>query len=201
VGNGVSVAPHTEVAGSPPWWALIFTLVADGTLFASLVFGVLYLWLTAPNWPPAQHFSPDVRFAAAGFVALVAAAGAARRSLRALAAGGATRGWIGLAMLGLLAAIAAVVGLIGGIVPRPTEHALGATAAALLFYVAMHAGIGLLFLLSNLLRLGKRLVSPRRLQDLRLTRLWLDYTVMTGAIALGLVLALPALVTVLEARP
>ena len=37
--------------------------------------------------------------------------------------------------------------------------------------------------------------------DLRLTRLWLDYTLMTGVIALGLVLALPALVAMLGARP
>ena len=119
----------------------------------------------------------------------------------ASAAGGSARGWIGLAILGLLIAIAAVAGLIGGVVPRPTEHALGATAAALLAYVALHAGIGLLFLVSNLLRLGAGFVSPRRLLDLRLTRLWLDYTVVVGAIALGLVLALPSLVAMLAARP
>ena len=201
VGHGVSVPPHTEVAGSPPWWALIFTLVADGTLFTSLLFGTLYLWISAPNWPPAEIFAPDQKLAIIAVVALAVAAAAARGSMRALAAGGMTRGWIGLAMLGLLVAIAADVGLIGGVVPRPTEHALGATAAALLAYVALHAGIGLLFLVSNLLRLGAGLLSPRRSLDLRLTRLWLDYTVVTGTIALGLVLALPALVAVLGGRP
>ena len=61
-------------------------------------------------------------------------------------------------------------------------------------YVAFHAGIGLLFLLSNLLRLEAGFLSSRRSTDLRLTRLWLDYTVVTGVIALGLVSALPALV-------
>jgi cytochrome c oxidase subunit I+III len=44
-------------------------------------------------------------------------------------------------------------------------------------------------------------VSPRRLVDLRLTRLWLDYTAVTGALAIGLVLALPALVGILGMRP
>jgi cytochrome c oxidase subunit I+III len=201
VGRGVSVPPHTEVAGSPPWWALIFALVANGTLFTSLVFGTLYLWIAAPNWPPAEMFAPELRLAVIAVAALTVAAAAARGSLRALAAGGMTRGWIGLAMFGLLVAIAADAGLIGGVVPRPTEHALGATAAALLAYVALHAGIGLLFLVSNVLRLGAGLISPRRSLDLRLTRLWLDYTMMTGAIALGLVLALPTLVAVLGARP
>jgi len=198
VGNGVSVPPHTEVVGSPPWWALIFALVADGVLFASLVFGTLYLWISAPNWPPAQTFAPDLRLALAAVAALVVAAAAARGSLRSLAADGMTRGWIGLAALGLVVAIAAVVAMIAAIVPRPTEHALGATAAALLAFVVLHAGVGLLFLLSNLLRLGAGFVSPQRSLDMRLTRLWLDYTLVTGVVALGLVLALPALVGMLK---
>jgi cytochrome c oxidase subunit I+III len=91
--------------------------------------------------------------------------------------------------------------MIAGVTPHPREHALGATAAALLGYIAVHAGIGLLFLVSNLLRLRAGFLSPRRLLDLRLTRLWLDYTMVTGIIALVLVLALPSLVTLLGARP
>jgi len=71
----------------------------------------------------------------------------------------------------------------------------------LLGYIAVHAGIGLLFLISNVLRIGAGFVSARRNIDLRLTRLWLEYTAVTGAIAVGLVLALPALVGVLELRP
>jgi cytochrome c oxidase subunit I+III len=200
IGHGVSVPPHTEVAGAPPWLALICTLVADGTLFTSLVFGTFYLWISAPNWRAAAP-EPDRMLALVVIVALAVAAAAARGSLRAVAADGTARGWIGLAMLALLTAIAADVGLIAGIAPHPREHALGATASALLGYVAVHAGIGLLFLVSNLLRLGAGFVSARRLLDLRLTRLWLDYTVVVGAIALGLVLALPSLVAMLAARP
>jgi cytochrome c oxidase subunit I+III len=134
-------------------------------------------------------------------VACVSPAAGARGSLRAGSAKGALRGWIGLAAVALLAGIAAIVVLIGGTVPRPREHALGATAVALLGYVALHAGIGLLFLASNLMRVAAGFVSPRRLIDLRLTRLWLDYTAVTGAIAVGLVVALPALVGMLGARP
>jgi cytochrome c oxidase subunit I+III len=104
-------------------------------------------------------------------------------------------------MLALLAAIAAAVGLIVGVTPHPRDHALGATAAALLGYVALHASIGLLFLVSNFLRLGAGFIGARRVLDLRLTRLWLDYTLVTGVIAMGLVLALPALVTMLGSRP
>jgi len=91
--------------------------------------------------------------------------------------------------------------LIGGITPRPAEHAVGATAAALLGFIGIHAGIGLAFLLSNVLRIGAGRISSIRIVDLRLTRLWLDYSAVTGAIAIGLVLALPSLVAMLGARP
>ena len=201
VGRGVSVPPHTEVVDAPPRLALICTLVADGTLFTSLLFGTFYLWIAAPNWPAAVAPDPSRTLAFAAIVALVLAAVAARGSLRAVAGGGKAQVWIVVAMLALFAALAVVVGLIAGVTPHPREHALGATAAALLGYIAAHAGIGLLFLLSNLLRLGGGFLSPRRLMDLRLTRLWLDYTAVTGAIALVLVLALPSLVILLGARP
>ena len=201
VGRGVNVPPHTEVAGTPPWWALIFALIADGTLFTSLVFGTLYLWIAAPNWPPAVSPNTNLALALGCVIALFVAAAGARGSLRAVASGRAPQAWIGLTALVLVAGIVAVVGLIGAVSPRPSEHALGATAAALLGFVAVHAGIGVVFLLSNVLRIGAGRVSPKRIVDLRLTRLWLDYTAVTGTIAIGLVLALPTLVAVLGARP
>ena len=63
VGRGVSVPPHTEVAGAPAWLALICALVADGTLFTSLLFGTFYLWIAAPNWSAGNQAraGPDAR--------------------------------------------------------------------------------------------------------------------------------------------
>jgi cytochrome c oxidase subunit I+III len=201
VGRGLSLPPHTEVASTPPWWALVFALIADGTLFTSLVFGVLYLWISAPRWPPAVTLATNLPLALVSVLSLFVAAAGARGSLRAQENGRASRLWIGLAALMLLAAIGAVVVLIGNVIPHPREHALGATAAALFGYVVLHAGIGLLFLLSNFMRLAAGFISPQRVVDLRLTRLWLDYTAVTGAVAIGLVLALPTLVGLLGMRP
>jgi len=201
VGRGLSLPPHTEVAGAPAWWALIFALVADGTLVSSLGFGALYLWISAPNWPPAAVSETNLLVVLTAITALFVAAVGARGSLHSLVSGRAPHGWIGLSTLSLLAAVAASVTMIAHIVPHPGEHALGATSAALLGYVALHAAIGLLFLLSNLMRITAGFVSPRRHTDLRLTRLWIDYTLVTGIIAVGLVSALPALVGVLGVRP
>jgi cytochrome c oxidase subunit I+III len=201
VGRGLNLPPHTEVDGAPAWWALIFTLVADGTLFTSLVFGALYLWISAPNWPPAAVLQTNPLVASASIAALLLADHGARGSLRSLVSGGTPHGWIGLTTVSLFAAIAAIVMMIVHLVPNPGEHALGATSAALLGYMALHAAIGLLFLLSNLLRITAGFVSQIRHTDLRLTRLWIDYTLVNGIIAVGLVSALPALVGMLGARP
>jgi len=201
VGHGLAVPPHTEVASSPAWLALICTLVANGTLFASLVFGTFYLWIAAANWPAAVEPGASPTLAFVTLAALVAAAAASRASLGAVAGGTPTRRWILVALLALLAAVAGVVTMINGVLPHPREHALGATAAALLGYIGVHAGIGMLFLVSNALRLGAGFISAKRLTDLRLARLWIDYTTVTAAIALALVLSLPMLAGTLGARP
>jgi cytochrome c oxidase subunit I+III len=200
IGRGVSVPPHTEVAGSPSWWSLVFALVADGTLFTSLLFGTLYLWIAAPGWPPSATLQTSWLLALGTVAALGAAALTARASLRALLGNGSPQRWMLLTALLLAAVIAMVVVLIGDVTPDPRSHALGASAAALLTYVAVHAGIGLLFLASNLMRNGAGYLSAQRSGDLRLTRLWLDYSAISAAIAIGLVLALPSLVDMLGAR-
>src|SRR5215510_9394722 len=117
VGRGASVPPHTEVTGTAPWWGLIFTLIADGTLFTSLVFGTFYLWIAAPNWPPAAAPHTSLLLALGCILALVVAAALARGSLRTLAGGGAPQGWIGLTALALVVSVAAIAVLIGGVSP------------------------------------------------------------------------------------
>jgi cytochrome c oxidase subunit I+III len=78
-GRGVSVPPHTEVAGAPPWLAPMFTLVADATLFTSLLFGTFCLWISAPNWPPATAPEPNLLLVLASFAALAIVLGCGRR--------------------------------------------------------------------------------------------------------------------------
>lgn len=193
VGRGLSLRLHTESPDSPPWWALVFTLLANATLFTSLIFGALFLWIAAPSWPPVALAGPSLPLVLSSAIALVVAAAAARASLRAGKAGGAVQGWMAFAAVALLLVIVSTTALIHDIVPHPREHALGAIMAALLGYIALHAAIGLLFLLSNLLRLVAGRLSAGRTLDLALSRLWLDYTAVTGLAALGLVLALPGL--------
>ena len=166
VGRGVSVPPHTEVADAPAWLgADLHAGRRRHAVHVAACSARFYLWIAAPNWPPPARPEPNLLLAVAHVAALARRRGggariAARRRRWRRAAGG----WIGLA--GARAPRRhrrSSWCMIGGVMPHPREHALGATAAALLGYVALHAGIGVLFLISNMLRIGAGFISPRRL--------------------------------------
>ena len=88
IGHGETAPPHWEVERPPSWWAMVFTLAADATLFSALLFGALFLWLVAPNWPPTAIGRIDWMLALPTIMALGAAAVAGRFAARSLAAGG-----------------------------------------------------------------------------------------------------------------
>jgi cytochrome c oxidase subunit I+III len=196
VGRGVALPPHTEAASPPPWIALNVALGANGALFASLVFGVFYLWLVAPNWPPSEVLALGTVLPALIVVGLALAPVAARAALRALLGGGPARGWLAIQAAALICAGAALAVTFLQL-PDPRAHAYSAASFVLLAYVALHVFVGLLFLTSTALRLRSGHIAPRRSLDLRLTRLWLDYTLATGLAAIGIVLILPQLTSVL----
>ncbi|MBB3898533.1 cytochrome c oxidase subunit I [Roseococcus suduntuyensis] len=192
-GHGLDLPLHTEAADPPPLLALAFALLATGTILASLLFGVVYLWLNAPNWPPPEVMAPGLVLPAFIALGLVAGPVGAR-----LARGGVARGgtpWLGLGVqaLGSVAAMVLLVLLIQDALPDPRAHAYAATSFALLGYAWLHVGIALLFVISNAQRWAGGYISPRRILDLRLTRLWQDYVAGAGLVALAVAMGLPAL--------
>ena len=50
-GQGEEAIP-TEYRDAPSNWAMSLALVANGAAYASLAFGMLFLSVVAPNWPP-----------------------------------------------------------------------------------------------------------------------------------------------------
>lgn len=200
VGRGVSLPPHTEVDGSPPWWALIFALVANGTLFTTLIFGVFYLWLVAPNWPPQEVLQGGLLPALAAIVGLFAMPFATRAALKANAGMKPVYPFFITGFIGAILAITALSYVIAVYLPDPRAHGYAATSFILMGYVILHAGIMCLFLISNALRLKAGYISARRRTDLRLSRLWADYTAVTGLIAIILTLILPIITPLSEVR-
>ena len=162
---------------------------------------MFYLWLTAPHWPPAEVLQAGWTAPALIGLGLVAGPMTARAALASLRNAGAVAPWLAAGGLGVVLALAALLWLLVVALPDPTAHGYAAVTFVLLAYAALHVAIAGLFLTSNGLRLRAGYLSPRRNLDLRLTRLWQDYTATTGLIALAIALALPELAALAGARP
>ena len=192
-GRGTRLQPHAATARPPGWWGMVFTLVADAALFASLAFGYLFLWAIAPNWPPPRTIAPDPLLPALIAAALIAGAAAAWRAASVNRTGGArgARRWLGLAVASGAAATGAFLAVPLVLAPPPQEHAYGAAVAALCGYGALHAFLAALAAGFAWARDRAGYVSARRALDLDNADLLWRFTAGTGLVILVLVHLLP----------
>ncbi|MGE8941545.1 cytochrome c oxidase subunit I [Leptospira interrogans] len=181
IGRGESVPYHSEIADAPSWWAMAFTLWADATLYVSLLFGGLFLWVSAPNWPPAHLPAPDIMFSVIAILAALAATTAGRQALRA-ASGNPLRYL--LICSGCHSLAVGFMLMIALAIPGVAAHALSATVFAILIYLTAHHALGIVFALFGVARVRSQRVSLLRSLDLRIGRQWHDYC--AGASMLGL---------------
>lgn len=190
VGRGENLAPHGECAAAPSRMAMALVLTADATLYGSLLFGGLFLWISAPGWPPPTGVPTPQPL-----VCLLAGAGlvlAWISSQRAVArAGTGPAGWLWLAAGSQMVALAALALLLRQWAPVRSDHGLMAVCFALLAYLALHAFLGLVYALYGRWRLATGHVSAKRTLDVRLGGQWQAYTAAAGLIGLGYLLLLP----------
>jgi cytochrome c oxidase subunit I+III len=184
IGNGERAPVHWETQKPPSWWAMVFACAADATLFASLLFGGLFLWLVAPAWPPQTIAAPASAMVALTAFLAVAAAGLGRNVVRSLLAGRSPVLWLLLTLVAQLVTVLAFV-LMALQVPAPTSHAQQATLFVILLYGGIRSAIGVLFAGYGLWRDYAGYLSVRRSLDLRIGVLWHDYAAATALIGLA----------------
>ncbi|GGE50755.1 cytochrome ubiquinol oxidase subunit I [Agaricicola taiwanensis] len=195
IGRGESALAHYEADYPPSRWAMIFALLADGILFGSLAFALLFLWVVAPAWPPADLISGGWLQAFALMAGLGASAMLTRRAIRS--GDDATpreRSLLLAAATGLMAVAAAALFFMS-VLPDPTRHAYAAVTAALVVYCLVHAAVGVIFSAYGLYRSKTGYVSAARRLDLVIAQHWHDYTFATALIAMVLVLVVPMVMT------
>ena len=189
-GNGLTLLPHfASTEGAPGRSGVLYTLVADGTLLASLLFGFLFLWTIAPNWPAPAYMDPSPVLPLLGATGLVlaiafahAGMSAARRARLGLAAG-----WLWAAAASGLFGTVLFALLPGLTLPPATSHAYAATATVLFLYISVHAAIGTSIAAFVALRCMRGFVSPARMLEPLVCRMWWTYTGVSGLIVLGTV--------------
>ncbi|UNK40484.1 cytochrome c oxidase subunit I (plasmid) [Shinella sp. H4-D48] len=180
VGHGTNLPHHYQTEQPPSYWAMAFTLTADATLFASLLFGSLFLWLSAPNWPPESAIPIDVTTSLIAAAALVVAAGFGRATFT-----GRTERNLCIVALAYGVALLALGYFLINTHGEATQHAAMASIFAVKTYAILHIFVGLILSLFCLWRVRSGYVSVRRDLDLRLGRQWHLFTLTTGLIALA----------------
>ncbi|WP_073326543.1 cytochrome c oxidase subunit I [Wenxinia saemankumensis] len=178
-GQGLSLPTASEVPDPPGWWGSLFLLLADGTLFGSLLFGYAFLFTIAPNWPPPAWAEPG-----AG-VALAALGGAAL-----VGAGRLTRGGAGAVVtLAGLVALALACLLMLRHAPDPTAHAYDATLWVLTGYALFHLSVAALMAGALFARRRAGIVSARIGGEGRILDLWAGYAALVTLIGLAVTAA------------
>ena len=193
IAHGRTLPSSRRSAQSPAWWGMVFTLIFDGALFASLLFGYLFLWTIAPNWPPPAFIEPTPLLAAITLAALVLTGIAAGRAVAANGAGRDARAqaWFALAAGAGALATAGLAAVPALFAPPAGDHAYGALVFALSAYAALHMGLaaaGALFLLA---RVRAGFVSPARDLEPRNLAMFCNFAAVTGAIVIAAIHLMP----------
>lgn len=179
---GVWLPVHTECTGSPGWWGMACALLANGTFLASLVFGVVFLRLYAPNWPPAQwlHLTP---LQAAWLLASHGGMALCAWRVNCTAAHG---GWLyacaGFAVL----ALAAVTAIMGGLAD-PASHAYWACMTVVLAYMAIHLVLAVIMAVFTAMRRLRHGRAAPLSEESRIFGMWALYSAGAGS-ALGILM-------------
>jgi cytochrome c oxidase subunit I+III len=193
IGFGKRLMPHPAVTQAPGWWGMIFTLVFDATVLASLLFGYVFLWTIGPNWPPPEYIATDILSPLATVLALGAGTLAAVRASAAI-----RKGWIASAIAGMR--IAAGAGLVAAagfvavpvfLAPPLTEHAYSASVFMLAAYGALHAALASVGALFVLARIKHGYVSTMRSLDARNAALFWTYTGVSGILLVAAIHLMP----------
>ncbi|MCK8779959.1 cytochrome c oxidase subunit I [Rhizobium sp. NTR19] len=186
IGNHVEVPPHLEAERPPSWWAMTLAIVADATSYISLLFGGLFLWVSAPNWPPAV--TVEIAIAPCVVIAVLLMV-SALCSHRAIPAGQHASGHLLICALAQAASTVGFVWLSLTSVPDPSQHAVAATVFIVFVYAGLHCGLSAVLGSYGLWRIRNGYVSARRNLDLRISNLWQEYSTIIG----GASLVFPAL--------
>ncbi|MFN3936691.1 MAG: cbb3-type cytochrome c oxidase subunit I, partial [Gemmobacter sp.] len=188
VAPGLLLPVHWQVRRTLAHGGAVATLVANGTLFASLLFGVGFLSVVAPGWPAPPSGLPAFQSGALAVVALAAlvAGSLAARGAEEMRAEAAGRVW---AFAGVVAGAIAVLALAGiaSLIDDPRRHARDALRGALLAYGIVHAAIAGLLALRSWLDACQGRTGANRRGAAPVWRLWQDYTLGTTLAGLAVV--------------
>jgi len=166
VGRGVRIPIGAGGRASHSYWATVILVIVDMTIFASMAFAHIHVAMLGDTCPPLGAALPaalPLLVAGAGFVLSALLLGGCARPLatRAMSLSRALP-WLTAAAALAVAAVFVLVQAHDAAGLAPRAQAWGATVAALLSYVGLHAVLIVLFAGYLVGRAGAGLLTPRQ---------------------------------------
>lgn len=154
---------HSRTCDGPGRWGMVVTMMANGTLYASLLFGWLYLWTVAPRWSVPESSPLALWPLLASGLMLSAAALVFRSAATRLRAGVASqlqgRLWLAAAIgTGHFVLLLSVL-LNAVLFPRSLAH--DAVILVMLLYLLFHGGLAVLLTAMQAVRVRIGYVGTR----------------------------------------
>ncbi len=178
---------HSRTEDGPGRWGMIVTLMADGTLFAALMFGWLYLWPVATQWHMPEESPLSTLGLLGSGVLITLALGLWWRQAKAVTAGG----LVLVTAIGLIHCVALMVTAFeAGLQPGGSAH--DSILAVVLAYLIFHSGLTVLLTGMQILRVYRGYTSQALPYELRVLQPLWTYTVVVYWISVLVFLALPA---------
>ena len=193
---------HSQTFDSPGRWGMGFTLLADSSLYLSLVFGWLFLWTSAPHWtrPEQPPLSPAMLVAIGALVVLAAVHHG--RIVSGLRRGGGIENApsepgrslalrTGAVMLAGLLASGGLLAILGKAPLEPSRNAHDAVVFVMLVYLLLHTGLGCLLTALQALRAWWGLVGPHAPYEFVVLTLWWRFTAAASWIGIAALVLVP----------
>ncbi|OOG21017.1 cytochrome c oxidase subunit I [Thioalkalivibrio denitrificans] len=184
---------HSRTCDGPGLWGMVVTLMANGALYLSLLFGWFYLWTVAPNWSPPDSQAMSLWLVLASGIFLTLATFRHHRIARRLAAGGATglhrRLWQ-TAVLGAIH-VAVLIGAVSDASLAPTDNAHDAVLLVMCLYLLFHGALCTVLTAMQAMRAARGYVSVRLPYEPQVLRLLWLYTLGVFWLSAAAFLLLP----------
>ena len=138
---------HSRTFDGPGLWGMVISLMANGTLYVSLLFGWFYLWTAAPQWEVPEEGPIAMLPLIASGVLLTLAVLVFRRAVSRLRQGTDARLqsllWIasGLGLMSFLTLVWVMVA--APLTPGDLAH--DAVLTVMLYYLLLHGGLATIF--------------------------------------------------------
>ncbi|MEX2474168.1 cytochrome c oxidase subunit I [Marinobacter sp.] len=147
---------HSRTLDGPGLWGMNVTLMSNGTLYVSLIFGWFYLWTAAPQWATPDKAPVSISLLTGSGLLLTVAVGIYHKAVSRLREGNDSglnqHLWVAAGVAGLHWAMLILAIVNSGLQPRALAHDAVITVA--LVYLAVHSGLAIVMTALQAVRAG-----------------------------------------------